>query len=54
MWRRVVTFAVLAIWTGLEVVAANPFWAMLAGGIGIYAGYVFFFAFDLHDDEPPA
>lgn len=53
-WRRVATVIVLALWTGMELSLGNSFWALLAGGIGIYAIYVFFFAFDLPAKETPA
>lgn len=43
MWRRVATVAVIAIWTGIEVLYGNPWWALLAAGIGAYASYVLFF-----------
>jgi hypothetical protein len=52
MWRRGATVAVLALWTGVEVSMGNPFWALLAGGIGVYAIYVFYFAFDPPGDGP--
>ncbi|WP_424973972.1 hypothetical protein [Dinoroseobacter sp. S124A] len=47
MWRRVATVIVIALWTGVEIAMGNPYWALLAGGIGVYSAYVFFFAFDL-------
>ena len=46
VWRRVVTVAVIAVWALIEVIYGNPWWALLAGGIGTYAGYVFFFDFE--------
>ncbi len=45
MWRRVATVTAIAIWTGIELLYGNPWWALLAGGIGVYAGYVLFFDF---------
>lgn len=51
MWRRVVTVIVIALWVWLEIAMGNPYWALLAGGIGAYAAYVFFFAFDLPEPE---
>lgn len=50
-WRRVAVIASLAIWTWVEMTQGNPFWALLVGGIGIYAIYVFFFDFVLPGDE---
>lgn len=49
MWRRVVMVAFLAVWTGIEILGGNPYWAMLAGGIGVYAIWVFFFSFEAPD-----
>ena len=43
MWRRVVTVAFIATWTVIELLYGNPWWALLAAGIGVYAGYVLFF-----------
>lgn len=54
MWRRVATVTVLALWTAMELGMGNPFWALLAGGIGVYAIYVFFFAFELPSEDTPA
>lgn len=51
LWRRVVFVALLAGWTLLEVLAGNPVWALLVGGIGAYAVYVLFFDFSLPDDQ---
>lgn len=50
VWRRVVTVLVLALWTGVELVMGNPYWALLAGGIGVYAIYVFAFDFEPPED----
>ncbi len=47
VWRRVLVVALLAVWTLVELVWGNPFWALLAGGIGAYAGWVFFFDFSV-------
>ena len=43
MWRRVATVTAIAIWTIIEVLYGNSWWALLAGGIGVYAAYVLFF-----------
>lgn len=43
MYRRVLTVGVIAIWTVIELIYGNPWWALLAGGIGAYAAYVLFF-----------
>ena len=51
-WRRIAVVLLLAFWTVIEIVSGNPFWALLVGGIGAYAIYVFFFDFDLPGDHP--
>ena len=52
VWRRVALIAVLGIWTVIEILFGNAFWALLMAGIGAYAIYVFFFDFELPDDGP--
>lgn len=54
VWRRWALVIVLAVWALLETLAANTFWAVLAGGLCAYAVYVFIFDFDLPDDDAPA
>lgn len=52
MWRRVALLGVLGVWTVIEFLYGNPFWALLTGGIGAYAIYVFFFDFTLPEEDP--
>ena len=49
MWRRIATVVVIAVWTVIELVHGSPWWALLAGGIGVYAAYVLFI--DYGQDE---
>ncbi|MGI1662826.1 hypothetical protein ACRDNQ_11350 [Palleronia sp. KMU-117] len=51
LWRRIATVAVIAGWTAMELWGGNPYWAVLAGGIGIYTIYEFFIVFDPRDYE---
>lgn len=51
IWRRYALIVVLACWTVVEINYGNLFWALLVGGIGIYAAYVFFWDFTLPDDD---
>ncbi len=53
MWRRLVTVALLAGWVVVELTYGNPWWALLAAGIGAYAAYVFFLDFRIADDDEP-
>ena len=51
MWRRVLTVALLGGWVAVELTHGNPWWALLAAGIGVYAAYVFFFDFRIETDD---
>lgn len=51
LWRRVLIVAACLGWAVVEVVGGNTVWAMLFGGIGLYAGYVFFFDFRPRDPD---
>lgn len=53
LWRRAVVVLLLAIWTVIELSQGNPYWALLTGGIGVYAIYVFFFDFKLPEEDTP-
>lgn len=50
LWRRVLIVALCLGWAVVEIVGGSPFWAILFGAIGLYAGYAFFF--DFHPREP--
>ncbi|SHH30651.1 hypothetical protein [Marivita hallyeonensis] len=50
MWRRIATVAVITLWCVIEILYGNPWWALLAAGIGVYAGYVLFFDFDIEGE----
>lgn len=51
LWRRIATFITVLIWFGLEVWGDNIMWAVLAGGIAIFIGHQFFFAFNPRSDD---
>lgn len=42
LWRRIVLVCLLAVWAVIEILYGNPYWALLAGGLGAYVAYVFF------------
>lgn len=50
LWRRVLIVALCLGWAVFEFVAGSPFWGILFGAIGLYAGYVWFLNF--HPREP--
>lgn len=41
-WVRVLTTAVPLGWAGVEFWAGDPFWGLLFGAAGAYAGYQLF------------
>lgn len=51
LWRRVVFAVVLAGWTIFELVAGSTWWALLVGGILVYAVRELFFVFDPPTDR---
>ena len=46
LWRRVMIVVACLGWALFEFLAASPFWGMLFGAIGLYAGWHFFFNFN--------
>jgi hypothetical protein len=46
LWRRVAITAGCLGWALFEILAASPFWAVLAGAVGLYCGWHFFFNFN--------
>jgi hypothetical protein len=51
LWRRGLIVAACLGWAVVEIVGQNTVWALLFGGIGLYAGYVFFFDFQPRDPD---
>ncbi|MFZ5962864.1 hypothetical protein ACOXXX_07915 [Thalassococcus sp. BH17M4-6] len=50
LWRRVLTVAVCAGWALVEFSQGNTGWAAVFGGLGLWAGIVFFYKWE---DQPP-
>jgi hypothetical protein len=50
LWIRVLIVAVSLGWALFEFAGGSPFWAILFGAIGVYAGYKFFFDFNPRDE----
>ena len=50
LWRRVLLVILLVSWSIIEGLMGNHLWALIAGSIGIYSIYVFFFDFILPKD----
>lgn len=42
LWVRIAIVAVCIVWAAFEFALGAPFWGVLFGGAGVYAGYVFF------------
>lgn len=51
LWRRVLIVAFCLGWAGFEYFNNAPLWALGFAAIGIYCGYMFFYAFDPQDNE---
>jgi hypothetical protein len=50
LWRRVLIPAVCAAWAIFELIAGEPFWAVIVGAMGAYAAYKLF----IERKKPPA
>jgi hypothetical protein len=44
LWRRVAVVAVCLVWALVEFLGGAPFWGILFGALGLWAGYEFFLA----------
>lgn len=44
LWVRILVVAICLGWAAFEFVAGSPFWGMIFGALGVYAGYRFFLA----------
>ncbi|KRB50726.1 hypothetical protein ASE04_12410 [Rhizobium sp. Root708] len=49
LWARILIVAVCLGWAVVEIVTGDPFWAVLAGGAGVYAAYMLLWSY-----KPPA
>jgi hypothetical protein len=52
MWRRVLMVAIPAIVAAVDIYHGNFGWALIFGGLGAYAVYIFFIAWN--KDKPQA
>ncbi len=46
LWRRVVIVAICLGWAVIEAATGGPFWAVIVGGVGIYAAWMLLLNFD--------
>ena len=46
LWRRVAVVALCLGWAGLDLARGALFWAVLFGGLGLYAANGFFLRWD--------
>ncbi|NAZ36136.1 DUF3329 domain-containing protein [Rubellimicrobium sp. CFH 75288] len=51
LWRRVVIVALSCGWALVEFAGGSPFWGILFGAIGLYAGWHFFFNFNPREPD---
>jgi hypothetical protein len=54
LWRRVLIVAACLGWAVVEASTRQPFWAVIVGGMGIYAGWMLLLNFDPKPPEEPA
>ena len=54
LWIRLTIVILCLAWAVVEFVSGTPFWGVLFGAIGLYAGYQFFVVFDPKDADPEA
>jgi hypothetical protein len=40
LWRRVVIVGICLGWAAIEGLTSEPVWALMVGGLGIYAGWM--------------
>lgn len=53
VWRRILVIALLAVWTTVEWLSSNPFWAVLTtGALGISL-WMFVFDYRHKDSTSP-
>ncbi|KQV64619.1 hypothetical protein [Rhizobium sp. Root1220] len=45
LWGRILIVAVCFGWTAMEAIKGDPFWAVLAGGAGVYSAYVLLWSY---------
>lgn len=46
LWRRVVIVGIALGWALFEFIGGSPFWGVLFGGMGLWAFYGLFIAFE--------
>jgi hypothetical protein len=51
LWIRVAVVAVCFTWAFLEWLVGSPLWGVIAFGVGAYAAWAFFIAFNPRDPD---
>ncbi|MCJ8519502.1 divalent metal cation (Fe/Co/Zn/Cd) transporter [Pseudorhizobium tarimense] len=54
LWARLLIVGVCVAWAGFEFYSGEPFWGMIVGAMGIYAGYKLFYEFGRKPKTEPA
>lgn len=54
LWARILIVAVCFGWALVEIISGDPFWAVLAGGAGVYAAYMLFWSYKPQSETEPA
>jgi len=53
LWRRVLMVAICAALAGWDLYHGNFGWALIFGGLGAYAVYIFFIVWNRDKPQPP-
>jgi hypothetical protein len=51
LWRRVVTVAVALGWSVFELLSGSVGWALIFGGMGLYAAWQFFVVWTPEEED---
>ena len=52
LWVRIAIVVVCAIWSGLEFYSGQAFWGTLAGGMAVYAAWMYLLNHPKPQDQP--
>ena len=53
LWRRVALVVFCMAWSVFEFWNSAPFWGVLAGGMGLYAAWMFLWTYKPPAENPP-
>jgi hypothetical protein len=53
LWRRVAIVVLCAVWSGIEFYSGQPFWGTLAGGMAVYAAWMYLLNYPKPQEQQP-